>query len=263
MRKLMLMSLILLLAGTAAQADWFPGEEHKMHYPQLPDPQGWDVKAGLDLFTLRQKVLADDWRCSESGPVTDVHFWGSWHQDVRGDILGVNVSIYDDVPAGADPNPDVFWSHPGNELWKRDFSATELAIIDPYGSGVQGWYNPNPVPPVVLTADHEDYHQINIENIADPFLQEVGKIYWLALTVDLGPATAFEWGWKTSGSDHFNDDAVWGDWNAAGQVDSWNELRDPFTGESLDLAFVITPEPATVTLIVAGSVGLLRRRRKG
>ena len=37
----------------------------------------------------------------------------------------------------------------------------------------------------------------------------------------------------------------------------WNELRDPFTGESLDLAFVITiPEPAGGVLVLVGFGGL-------
>jgi hypothetical protein len=36
-------------------------------------------------------------------------------------------------------------------------------------------------------------------------------------------------------------DAVW---RILGE--EWNELIDPITSESMDLAFVITPEPATV-----------------
>lgn len=263
MNKVLNISIaIVLLVGGTALADWFPGEDHKMHYPQLPDPFGWDVKAGYDFNTGLQKVLADDWQCSESGPVTDVHLWGSWHQDLRGDIEGIHLSIHDDVPAGADPNPDVTWSHPGTLLWDRDFSATEIAIIDPYGTGIQGWYNPNPVPPIVIQDDHQTFHQINIENIDNPFIQEVGKIYWLDVTVFLAPGTSFEWGWKTS-QDKFNDDAVWGDYNAVGGVDAWNELRDPITGESLDLAFVITPEPATMVILALGLVPVfLRKGRK-
>ena len=60
------MAAIALLAVPAA-ADWEPGMPFKMHYPQLPDPMGWDVK-----FT-DPIVLADDWRCTQTGPVDDVH----------------------------------------------------------------------------------------------------------------------------------------------------------------------------------------------
>jgi hypothetical protein len=61
--------------------------------------------------------------------------------------------------------------------------------------------------------------------------------------------------------DHWNDDAVWAD---SGQG-PWNELRypygHPFEGESIDLAFAITPEPATIVLLGLGGV-FIRRRKK-
>ena len=34
------------------------------------------------------------------------------------------------------------------------------------------------------------FHQINIENIPDPFIQEEGTIYWLDVIVDLADPTA-------------------------------------------------------------------------
>ncbi|MEZ6319424.1 MAG: PEP-CTERM sorting domain-containing protein, partial [Phycisphaerales bacterium] len=93
-----------------------------------------------------------------------------------------------------------------------------------------------------------------IEQIADPFYQEAGTIYWLDLSViTLDPLARV--GWKTS-LDHFEDDAVW---SVAGL--GWQELFDPFNGQSLDLAFVITPEPATAVLLGVGTVLACRRRR--
>ena len=56
--------------------------EHKMHFPQLPDEDGWDVNA-------TDMCLADDWECSETGYVTDVHFWGSWEQGYMGVFDGL------------------------------------------------------------------------------------------------------------------------------------------------------------------------------
>ena len=53
----------------------------KMHFPQLPDPNGWDVKADGGL------CLADDWQCDGTGPVRDIHFWGSWKGDVVGEFV--------------------------------------------------------------------------------------------------------------------------------------------------------------------------------
>lgn len=77
MRSLAFLTIVGLLA-VPALADWAPGDGHKMHFPQLPDEDGWDVKATDPL------CLADDWMCSESGEVTDIHFWGSWLDDQVG-----------------------------------------------------------------------------------------------------------------------------------------------------------------------------------
>ena len=55
---------ILLSVGLAV-ADWTPADGHKMHFPQLPDANGWDVLA------TNPKILADDWTCSSTGPVKD------------------------------------------------------------------------------------------------------------------------------------------------------------------------------------------------
>jgi len=68
---------IACILATPVLADWQPGDGHKMHFPQLPDEDGWDVNASSGL------CLADDWQCSQTGPVEDIHFWGSWmHGDV-------------------------------------------------------------------------------------------------------------------------------------------------------------------------------------
>ena len=253
MKRLMTFCLCVLFVSSMVMADWYPGDGHKMHYAQLPDPFGWDVFASTNLQGPgMQKVLADDWRCSQSGPVEDIHLWGSWKYDMPGEIEGLHVSIHDDIPAGiAGP-----YSMPGNLLWEWEFYPGEFTVRN-YGTGDQGWYNPNTNE--VRPFDHHEFHQINIENITDPFIQEVGKIYWLDITVFSFDSFS-EWGWKTS-MDHWNDDAVWTDYYSGGGYDPWNELLDPMTGESLDLAFVITPEPTTVVLLGLGGL-LLRKKRK-
>jgi hypothetical protein len=199
--------------------------------------------------------MADDWLCTQNGPVTDIHFWGSWKNDFEGTIDNIRVEIYDNIPAGGEYN----YSQPGERLWFQWFGQDDFTIR-PYGQGEQGWYNPSIGE--VIRPDHSNFHQINIENILDnQFIQEEGEIYWLGISVvleDIPGSNAF-WGWKTS-LDHWSDDAVYygqlptGGW-------TWLELRDPLTQQSLDMAFVITPEPTTVALLGLGSLVLLRKRR--
>lgn len=234
---------LMMFVVSPAAADWDPGDPHKMHFPQLPDPTGWDVAATWP------KVLADDWMCTGTGPVTDIHFWGSWYDDQQIPIEYIHVSIHEDIPVSP-TNP---YSMPGALLWERDFFAGEFTERL-WGTGDQGWYNPNTGE--YYPNNHILTWQYNMVDIPDPFIQNEGTIYWLDISVKLPDGTPPWFGWKTS-LDHWSDDAVWGDY----PVPDWMELCDPITQASLDLAFVITPEPGALSLLlVGGGLGLLRRR---
>jgi len=272
----------LIFVAAPAIADWNPGDSHKMHYPQLPDPQGWDVNfSSYPDFN----ILADDWRCTQSGPVEDVHFWFSvqgepmYPPEMKVEIGNIHVSIHDDVPAGLLAP----WSMPGQQRWEIGVPGPE-ATIRRVGNGDQGWYDPfegyfNPPP------DHFNIYQANIDfaRMGIPpdmmFQQEVGNIYWLDLSVDAfgivdppdgtGDPEVYQLqvGWKTS-QDHFNDAAVYLD--TTGAAPQWLPLYDPSGAggqEHLDMAFVITPEPSTLVMTAAGLLGLAgfaawRRRKK-
>ena len=237
---------IVALVVTPVAADWDAGDPHKMHFPQLPDPDGWDVSF------LRPMVLADDWKCTGTGPVSDIHFWLSGRGDLPASLIQeIHVSIHCDDRTGS-------FSKPGDLLWDAVFPFDTYAVRE-YGQGEQGWYNPNTGEAVAN--DHRVIWQANITEIPDPFIQQAGEIYWLDLSVvPVVPQPPLEFGWKTS-RDPFEDDAVWMDTGPLG-TGQWQELRDPLTGESLDLAFVITPEPATVLLLgLGGALAMLRRRR--
>ena len=235
-----------------AMADWKVGDPYKMHYPQLPNPNGWDVAVWHEPTFGPMRQVADDWLCSETGPVSDIHVWLS----AKGDdptsiqtIIGIRVTIFDDDRSGS-------FSKPGDVLWQRFFGSDEFTIVSLAGQGEQGWFDP--FYPDFQLADHNFYHQFNIENISDPFVQEVDKIYWLGISVTMVDALGGRVGWKTSLA-HYEDDAVWRSMSLP-QTD-WQELRDPITGESLDMAFVITPEPGTIALLLLGGLALLGHRR--
>ena len=132
MSRVLSISILVLLVGSTVLADWAPGDGHKMHFPQLPDPNGWDVD-----FT-EPKLLADDWKCSETGPVDDIHFWVSHRDDVIPALNGLHLFIYDNIPAGTG---GLNYSRPGERLWGGDLSSVNFRTA-PGGTGQQGWYDP-------------------------------------------------------------------------------------------------------------------------
>jgi len=228
-------------------------EEHKMHFPQYPDTFGIDIN-----FT-DPKVLADDWQCTESGPVDIVKFWFSakndWFDigDPWSQISNVHVSIHSDIP---DPDGDgPLYSMPGDSLWAMDFGPYSpfVTFSEYYPSGDQAWFDPNTGE--YIPSDHAHIYECVIQNIQEYFWQEEDNIYWLdlSLTTIASPMGDSLLGWKTADMDrypvqfsgrHFQDDAVWGDFPDP----FWQELTDPAvpdSGESLDLAFVISAVPDT------------------
>jgi hypothetical protein len=243
LRSLSVVAALLTFTIVPALADWDLGDGHKMHYPQLPDPFGMDVS-----FRYPQ-VLADDWQCSQTGPVSDVHIWFSAYQDAVPQINVVHVGIWSDIPA----DPTGGYSRPGELLWHQSFTPNQFTWRYA-GSGEQGWYVPengNYQP-----FDHNNFYQLNIVEIPDPFVQTAGTIYWLSVSVQANTAL----GWKTSASPQFNDTAVWG---ILATPQWWQPVYDPRvpgTAYPLDLAFVITPEPGTLLLLVPVAALLLRRR---
>ena len=83
MKKIITILTIVVMVSPVL-ADWDPGDDYKMHYPQLPDPYGWDVS-----FT--NGPLGDDWKCTQTGPVDDIHMWVSFRGDLEPDPVGAIV----------------------------------------------------------------------------------------------------------------------------------------------------------------------------
>ena len=244
--SIVLVVFLMVAATDKARADWDPGDGHKMHYPQLPDSDGWDVRATFPVF------LADSWQCSQTGPVDDIHIWGSWKGGQEGAIDGISVMILGNLPQ--EPYDTILQFD--QILWQRTFGLGEFTSR-PCGDGTQsqGWYNP--MTGEAIAADHVEYHQINIVDIAEPLAQEQGNIYWLGIIVELEDGDNAEWGWKTSVSDHFGHDGLWLEAANGGIL---KRLLDP-AGGPLDMAFVITPEPGMLGLLVLGGLLMLRHKR--
>jgi hypothetical protein len=210
--------------GDDCEPNWMPGDDHKMHFPQLPDVMGWDVNATIPV------ELADDWRCSETGWVKDIHFWGSWRDDYESEITTFILNIYSDIPANP---PDIPFSHPGVLLWSD--TNTTFIVTPPFETpDVEGWYDK--MAGYFLPDNHFHYYQYNIYlDTADWFMQDSGTIYWLSVTAIVSnPET--QWGWKSS-VEHWNDDAVA---RLMGDPEWLDMYEPPDYIISMDLSFVIT-----------------------
>ena len=147
-----------------------------------------------------------------------------------------------------------------------------------WGSSDEGFFDPNQNEIIGTDTKVIQYNFVMNDDPGIPndvFQQTRDTIYWLDVMAlplpewDNQPVTPV-FGWKTS-ADHWNDDSVYGDYDAAGDPPTaWNELFDPRQSSqmpigqlvSLDQAFVITPEPTTMSLLCIGGLAVLRRRRR-
>jgi hypothetical protein len=198
--SLFLFLMALLFCSTAWAAD---GDEIK--WRQAPD-----MRFGVNIASVEPRpLLADDWRCEDPRPVTDVHFWGSyigWQEASPVPDLpppgveGFVIRIYSDVPAGVDQP----YSHPGNLLYEHrvtDFEETYVASISRFDE----------------TFEHKFGYRLDLP---EPFEQVEGTIYWISIAAAKSPTHEYLWGWETS-SDHWNDNVVTGD----GQ--DWKDIGAP------------------------------------
>lgn len=247
-------AVTLLCCTPTAFGDWVPEDGHKMHFPQLPDPEG------LDVDFEAPHLLADDWLCTETGEVTGIHFWASHRGGELPVINDLKVQVFSNIPATDDT-----FSMPGDALWEGSLLAESFKFATaPGGTGSQGWFDPNQGE--YIPNDHDSYFQINLTDFREPFVQKENEIYWLGISIDTSNAD----GWKTADlnaypdpytGSHYEDDAVF-----LRDAGNWAELLyppgHPMEGRSLDLAFVIVPEPTGLALLSLGGLmlfGLTRR----
>jgi len=214
-----------------------------LKWQQPPD----DTQHGIDVRCDRSdgitRTLANDFNCVTTGPITKVTIWGSWFNDIKGQIKMIHLSIHSDNPMGP-----YGWSEPNDLLWQGDFYPADFTetiyktLYDP-----EWFWDPTAqMPPPTPWADFNIWqYDISIDP-SKAFIQQGDPcnplVYWLDVYVELEPDPCeLMFGWKSTYEwEKWNDDSVfWDD-----QWIRWTELRYPpghyYYGASIDLAFAIT-----------------------
>ena len=241
------------------------GYGYRVHVPSGPDPgfkwvQMPDVnETGLDVFAsnpfgprrgVLPVVLADDFACTSTGPLTEVTVWGSWY----GDVLPLDdpgavsflLSIHEDIPApttGGVAGVAIDYSMPGALHCPLMYFEPGSFTVEPCAVELgEGFFWPS---------DAGGYWEPGADSVCwkytfplDETCIQVGTpeqpvVYWL--DVQAFPEDSYaQFGWKTSLS-HWNDNAVWGD--GMDPPTFWRELTYPlyhdFARGPIDLAFAI------------------------
>ncbi|MFO0972916.1 MAG: GEVED domain-containing protein [Phycisphaerae bacterium] len=218
-------------AGSSA-AKW---SQMPQFNPASPDCYwGWDERS----TRASVQIVADDWRCSDNRPVTDIHWWGSYYQwnsstPPSPAPTSFQLSIWTDVPVG--PGNPLPYSHPGTVVWTQQVPRGQL---NERAVGCDF----HPTMPVPETCFRYDY---NIPTAAW-FTQDPSpnpRIYWLSIAaIYSGTIPTNWWGWKTR-EHFFQDDAVriFSPLNATvGAIFSSGEPIENPTGVSWDAAFELT-----------------------
>jgi len=234
-----------LLHGLDGETQAAPAQQQgfALKWQQPPDltPTGLDVSAFF-LEPPFSSVLADDFLCTQTGPISQIEFWGSWLNNYGGpDPMWFTLSIHSNAPGPP-------YSQPGDLLWLHTYAAGECVATFEQGGVMEGFFAPQ-------TGDYFSLGDSQVWRYTCPgpegFIQQGTPqhpvTYWL--DVQAYPVPGEYFGWKTS-LQHWQDDAVW----AAGaepvqatDPPAWNELRypqgHPMQGQSIDLAFRIWGGP--------------------
>jgi hypothetical protein len=206
-------------------------------FKQNPDTsaRGLDVLAGPYTNLATATMLADDFICTQTGPISDIHIWGSWRDDRVDQRAIFWLGLWSDVPRAGNVA-----SHPGVLLWSQQFNPGRYRNGLAQTVAFEQFYNPNP-PAGVIGQDRQIWKYDFFPQT--PFVQtgspNTPTNYWLSVIVSNAPDKVF--GWKTT-PDHYNDYAVFAPAQLALPFPpltySWQTLTA--LGRNRELSFTIT-----------------------
>jgi hypothetical protein len=227
---------------------------------QLPDlaATGMNVDATVDTpKTLAAEIVADDYECTFTGPVTAIDLWGSFYADTLpgGDPgnLAFTLSIREDIPVSSRTS----YSMPGKILWTKTFEKGQFSVSQEPASEQQPYYSPCG-PDYIKYGPKRAFKYSFTISPSEAFIQTGSTtnpvVYWLSVQAKIShlPPTTIRFGWKTSATT-WGDDAVWaqaeepysGTWQKLGYPSSHPRYKQPTA-----LAFTITTSDQSTTEVV-------------
>ncbi len=225
-------------------------------YEQMPNKSGYGMDIRYDRRGGVQRVLADDFLCTASGPITLVTLFSSWEGDSKVSINRFHLRIYDDIPDPDGGGPE--YSKPGDLLWEKDFYSaygdfTESLYytIPPATYPSAAWWWDPAGGQLPVSGDDKKTWQYDLPIApTEAFVQQGDPcepvVYWLGVhvyfTVFIPMSTDSDsgFGWKTALlTEGWNDAAVYSNDDGS----TWNRLVYPmghsYIGNPVDFAFRI------------------------
>ena len=198
---------------------------------------------GSDLNTTSGFLLADDFPCTNTGPITDIHLWGSWQNDQVDSGASFVLAIWSDVPN----DPLTGTSHPGQLLWTQTFNPGDYAMC-PYTSLQEGFYEIyqsgagySSLTGYSTNLDYLCFNLFPTNGFTQAGTAAAPTNYWLSVTEQASPGVQLYFGWKSS-AQAYNHQAVWGYSfyvTDPANATNWTPTVDPVSSGALNLAFKI------------------------
>ena len=188
-------------------------------------------------------TLADDFLCTNVGPITNIELWASFQSNSPPGANTFVVSFWSDAPKSSNG-----FSQPLYRLWSQTFGPGTYTFTNA-GTGVEQFYDPNTH---ALSSEGLVWHYSFNLSPTNPFCQQGhGTVYWVSVSAlaPLPPTATLSWGWKTS-TNHWGDAGVYGRLDPTGgfPLVPWQPLFNPLLPAApvpVDFAFQINGGPPT------------------
>ena len=242
-RKLAFVLATVIVFGVCS-AGWAQLYETKVK--QAPDlgTSGWNLQSQWDLIDGEPNIIrADNWRCPDGRPITDIHWWGSYlfNSGEQYPVQKFEISIYKDN--GGLPG----------DLYYRNVFDTSSFSETPYATDANG----------------EGVFEYSVYVTDKPIEQQAGEIYWLSIVALTEGTTRWPmWGWHTAVNENIEDlleGSAQTTYDPSETDPTFGGNKpNPWQGDQYDLAFELTtiPEPSIVALVGLGLFAIWTRFRR-